>query len=108
MAVVLAHLTLSVTRKAHAWARDAHGVPIPTGAAETTTAAYPGAAREVTADNTWELRLDPQLWPVYDGDTVSDGSRTWVVTHARLASVPGHPDVDHVAVTARLDPPRVA
>lgn len=107
MSVLLAHLNLRVTRREHMWGRDAHGVPVPTGATETTTAYYPGAAAEQDADNTWRLRLDPRLWPVRDGDKVDDGTRTWVVTQARLHEVPGHTDVDHIGVTARLDPPLV-
>jgi hypothetical protein len=41
------------------------------------------------------------------GDTLTDGTWTWVVTTAFLRDVPGYPDADYVQITAVLDPPRV-
>lgn len=67
---------------------------------------YPGAAREGEA-GAWTLRVDARCWPIEVGDTITDGTLTWVVASRRLATVVGHPDVDHVAVQAELEPPQV-
>lgn len=107
MAVLLPDRDLTVTRRGHPWRRDARGLPLPSDAdAQTPYGPTPGAARE-QPDGSWTLRVDPGAWPVNQGDRISDGTRVWVVTLARLNSVPGHPDVDFIAVTATLDPPKV-
>lgn len=93
------------------WKRDAHGTPVPPALTVLAEPAvpprmYPGAASD-QGEGTWSLRLDPQLWPVKAGDRISDGTLVWVATATRHVAVPGHAAVDHVQVTATLDPPEV-
>ncbi|MEU3455584.1 hypothetical protein ABZ671_18585 [Micromonospora sp. NPDC006766] len=108
MAVLLPDGRYALLRQAHPQGRDAHGTPIPAEPPAPTAPVDGAAARHL--DGSWTLRLDPALWPVAAGDTISragDGRR-WVVTGTPLLQqVPGHPDVDYVAVTAMQDPPDV-
>lgn len=109
MAVILPNCALTVTKRAHPWVRDARGTPVPS-ADDTTTSSgpYPGAAEE-QPDQTWALRVDPRCHPVRAGDTITDGTRTWVATgFPHLNAVPGVPDVDFIACSATLEPPQVA
>jgi hypothetical protein len=104
MVVVLADGRYRVLRLPHPQPRDGHGLPVPGGG--TWTEFVDGAAGQ-QPDGSWSLRLDPSVWPVHAGDTVEreDGSRWVVYGEPRLSAVPDHPDVDHVRVTARQDPP---
>jgi hypothetical protein len=108
VAVILPNCALTVTQRAHPWVRDARGTPVPTtDDATTTSGPFPGAASE-EPDATWALRLDPRSWPVRAGDQITDGTRVWVAYGLpKLHEVPGAPAVDHVAVTATLEPPQV-
>lgn len=108
MAVVLADRDLTARVQSHPWTRDEHGVPVPAEAPVTDDRGpYPGAATE-QPDDTWTLRLDPRCWPVRAGDTITDGTLTWVLTgNPRLHQVPGVSDVDYIAATAQLEPPEV-
>ncbi|MEU5978432.1 hypothetical protein [Streptomyces sp. NPDC047315] len=109
MAVVLPNAMLTVYVLAHPWARDANGVPVPPnpGQKPTPRGTWPGAVLE-QPDGSWTVRLDPQAWPVKEGDTVSDGAgRSWTLTSSRLHAVPGCPDVDYVQGAATLNPPEV-
>ncbi|GGT26986.1 hypothetical protein GCM10010222_80980 [Streptomyces tanashiensis] len=68
---------------------------------------WPGSVLE-QPDGSWTVWLDPQAWPVKDGDTVSDDAgRSWTLTTTRLHAVPGCPDVDYVQAAATLNPPEV-
>lgn len=107
MAVILANCALGVRKRAHSFARDAHGSPVAPAQPSPVSALLPGSAIETGENNTWSLRVDPSLWPVYEGDEVTDGTRTWVVVTARLHSIVGYSDVDYVSVTGTLTPPRV-
>lgn len=105
MAVLLADRELTITRFDHKFGRDEMGTPVrDTG--WTTAGPFPGAARE-QPDGTWRLRIDSAAWMLRADDEISDGTHTWVVVSATLVSVPGHPDVDHIAITATLNPPDV-
>lgn len=106
MAVLLPNATLRVRKRAHTFDRDAHGTPLPTPVGPVG-AALPGSLLE-QPNGGWNLRLAPSTWRVEPGDEVLDEhDRVFVVTDARLCAVPGHPDVDHVAARATLNPPRV-
>jgi hypothetical protein len=106
MAVLLPDRQLTVLVKAHPFTRDAHGYPIAPSEHAETRGPWPGAAKE-QPDASWTLRLDPRAWPVEPSDRVTDGNRVWVVSSARLHTVPGHPDADYISVTATLEPPEV-
>lgn len=109
MVVVLADRELTVERRSHPWVRDAHGVPVPSGADTVTVKGpYPGAAAE-NADLSWALRVDARCWPVAAGDRVTDDrGNVWVLSgDPKLHMVPGVPDVDFVAATGTLEPPKV-
>ena len=73
---------------------------------------YPGAITEPEGDTGpesggWRLRADVALWPLTTGDKVlADDGRVFYVRNARLVKVPGAPAVDHIKVTADLDPPK--
>lgn len=104
MAVLLPDRSVSATVYPHTFGRDAMGSPV----RDTTPVVrgpYPGAARELV-DGSWTLRVDTRLWPLREDDELSDGTSTWVVRTATVNKVPGHSDVDYVAVTATLQPPR--
>lgn len=108
MAVLLADRELTAHVATHPWGRDKHGTavaPNPSAPREQR-GPYPGAARE-QPDGSWTLRADPRTWTLRTGDTLTDGTWTWVVTAAFLRDVPGYPDADYVQITAVLDPPRV-
>lgn len=109
MVVVLANCDLTALVRAHPYLRDARGTPIPDPNATTTERGpRPGSALE-QADRTWKLRLDMDLWPVRAGDKITDGVRVWVINADPIPhQIPGVPDVDYVAATATLDPPKVA
>lgn len=95
-----------VARRPHAWSRDAHGTPVPATLGSYGTA-RPGGAYD-RGDGLWSLRLDPAEWPLYDGDKITDGARTWTVVSAPILRANSDADdVDYVAVTATLDPPVV-
>lgn len=111
MAVILPNCALGLIVRAHPYARDARGVPMPADDDSDTTVRgpEPGSAREMP-DGSWSLKLDPGLWPVRAGDRITDetNTRTWVAApdpklHANVAAG----DLDYVEVAATLDPPRV-
>lgn len=108
MAVVLPDRALTVSMRSHEWVTDERGVPMPTPQDTLTVRGpFPGAAARANG-NTWDLRVDPACWPMRAGDRITDGTLTWVVdVDPILHAVPGAPHVDHIAVTATLDPPAV-
>jgi hypothetical protein len=109
MAVILANRMLTVHKRAHPQARDAHGTPIPqTSDTVTTVGPFPGAAQE-SADGSWTLRLDPRTWRVREEDNVTDDQgNTWIIVgRPRLNQVPGASDVDFVRAQGTLEPPLV-
>lgn len=112
MAVILPNVQLAVRKKAHPFTRDAHGTTI-SDPTDTPLGVYRAAALIERADTgvdqgvEWGVRLEPEEWPVEIGDTITDGTRVWVVTAARLHEVVGVPDVDYVAVTSVLEVPKV-
>jgi hypothetical protein len=109
MAVVLPNATLTAYVLHHPWERDANGVPVPPNpnVKGAPRGPWPGSVLE-QPDGTWTVRLDPRVWPVKEGDTISDDTgRTWTLTSTRHHQVPGCPDVDYVQATATLNPPEV-
>ncbi|GHH22010.1 hypothetical protein [Streptomyces lanatus] len=109
MAVVLPNAMLTVYALAHPWARDANGVPVPPNPNQKPAprGTWPGSVLE-QPDGSWSVRLDPQAWPVKEGDTISDETgRSWTLSSTREHAVPGVPDVDYVQATATLNPPEV-
>lgn len=115
MAVLLPHLQLTARVRAHPFARDEWGAPVAPAEPAVERGPYPCAGRETPAAEVgltgeparWSFRLDPAMWPLEPGDEITDGARTWVISSASLSAVPGVPDVDHVVVTAQLDPLKV-
>jgi hypothetical protein len=109
VAVVLPNAMLTVYALAHPWARDANGVPVPPnpGQKPAPRGTWPGSVLEQD-DGSWSVRLAPQVWPVKEGDTISDETgRSWTLSSTREHAVPGVPDVDYVQATATLNPPEV-
>lgn len=105
MAVILSDRALTATVHEHQFAKDSMGSPV-RSTVTVSRGPYPGAAAE-QPDGTWRLRCDPAMWELRPADELTDGTNVWTVTEALLHSIPGHPDVDHVAVTATLNPPKV-
>lgn len=109
MAVVLPNAMLTVYVLDHPWERDANGVPVPPNPNQKPAprGPWPGSVLE-QPDASWTVRLDPQAWPVREGDTISDETgRSWTLTSTRNHAVPGYPDADYVQATATLNPPEV-
>lgn len=108
MAVLLPNCELTALVLPHPWPRDARGVPKPPSPDDAEARGpFPGAAAE-NPDGSWVLRVDIRCAPLRAGDRLTDGERTWVVSGAPAEHrVPGVPDVDHIGVTATLDPPKV-
>ncbi|WP_326724664.1 hypothetical protein OHT59_40270 [Streptomyces sp. NBC_00243] len=110
MAVVMSNALLTVYVLAHPWERDANGVPVPPNPNVRPAArgTWPGSVLE-QPDGSWNVRLDPQTWPVKKGDTISDDTgRSWTLTSTRNHTVPDCPAVDYVQATATLNPPEVS
>ncbi len=106
MAVILADRMLTAKRRTNTWDRDGRGVPIARDDPPEVVGTWPGCASELGGqENVWSLRIDPRAWPMRPGDVVTDGALTWVITEARLHTIPGYPVVDYVAATATQDPP---
>lgn len=105
MTVLLPTCALTVRVLPHPEVRDAMGAPVAPADTADVRGPWPGAAHE-QQDGTFTLRVDPRAWRINPGDRITDGLRTWVVSTALLASVPDVPDVDYIAVTASLEPPR--
>ncbi|MGX1907617.1 hypothetical protein ACWIID_01945 [Streptomyces phaeochromogenes] len=109
MAVVLPNATLTTYVLAHPWERDANGVPVPPNpnVQPAPHGTWPGSVLK-QSDGSWTVRLDPRIWPIEPGDTITDETgRSWTLVEARLHAVPGCPDVDYVQGTATLNPPEV-
>lgn len=66
---------------------DAHGSPLP-ATPGTVSALLPGKATE-QPDGTWQLALDPLLWPARVGDVAVDaGGMEWLLTSCKLIGTP--------------------
>jgi hypothetical protein len=72
---------------------------------------WPGRAEEgpdvpagQIAGRTWVLAVDPQAWPLTQGDLVvdSDADRTWLITSADLLQHNRDPSINYVRVEAHL------
>lgn len=107
MSVLLADLSLTVNHRSHPFVRDEHGSPVPGVSTTTSTGPYLGRGRENPVDNVWDMAVDTRHGPVEPGDEITDGSRVWTVTYARIHYVVGHPDTDYIEVKATLNPPEV-
>lgn len=107
MSVLLPDLSLTVNHRSHPFVRDAYNSPVPGAVTTSSTGPFPGRAREDATDNVWSIALDTRHDPVEPGDEVTDGSRVWTVTFARIHYVTGHPDADYIEATGTLNPPEV-
>lgn len=115
MAVILTDGEYSVGRFAHPWTYDPDGtkVPAPSGPAAFGDP-LPGASHLRNPGNrddpngAWVLRLDPRLWPVADGDPVTNGHQVWaVVGSPRLCRNNADSGLDYIEASAVLNPPTV-
>lgn len=110
MSVLLADRQLGV--RARAAATDAHGDRY-AAAWGPLRGPWPGRAMEgpdtppgQAGDRTWVLAVDPQAWPMYQGDMVEevDGAgqavMSWLVTSADLMTHTLDPMVDYIRVEA--------
>jgi hypothetical protein len=105
MAVVLADGFYVVLKRPRPWPRDAHGIPVPPSLSTLQpTASLPGAAIEREERGTWDVRLDPVLWPVDVGDIIQGNGRTFVIQSALLRTNPALSDVDYIEVVAEPYP----
>jgi hypothetical protein len=79
MSVLLAHTDLGIQRRPTG-GYDAQGNPTPGDPGEVL-GPLPGRARQ-RDDGAWEFALDPDLWPVEEGDFVVEPAtrRRWVIT----------------------------
>lgn len=103
VAVILSNGVYFVRHRVHPAPRDADGIPV-LSAPGVPVGPWPGASREVSKDS-WSLRLDPQVWPLNEGDIITGLGRTWVVEgRPSLFTNNAAPDVDYVSVTATLSP----
>lgn len=108
MAVLLPNITATTKVRPHPAPRDAHGRPV-LGGPVVNRGPFPGGVKEQPGGTgVWSIRLDPRVWPVRAGDTVTDGTRSWVLTgDPMLHTLPGNDLADYVAATGVLDPPEV-
>lgn len=66
---------------------DAHGAPLP-ATPGPATALLPAKISE-SEGGTWQLALDPALWPVRVGDRIIDDTgRAWVASSVKLVQTP--------------------
>lgn len=112
MAVILPNAQLTVRKRAHQFARDAHGLPVADTATLDPEGPNPGAVVEpddtTPAQSPYRLRVDPSHHELRPDDEIDDAQgRTFIVRTARLVTVPGNDAVDFIRVTADLDPPKV-
>lgn len=113
MAVLFANAEMRTAAHAHPQVRDAHGVPVATGAPAWGDA-HSGSVKEIAGSDAnngaeWSLRLDPAHWPLERDDKATDGKRVWIITDATLHQI-AHPDaddVDYIAARAVLAIPEV-
>lgn len=107
MAVLIPNAQLTVRSRPHPALRDAHGQPLPRPLG-SVRGPYPGGVKDRPDQGSWSIRLDTRLWPVEDGDEVSDGTRVWVLTgEPQLHQVPGVSAVDYIQARGVLNPPEV-
>lgn len=94
----MTNATLGVRRRVDA-TRNAHGERVAAGWGPVVGPA-PGRTRQ-NADASWGLGLDPDLWPIRQGDLVigADGG-SWLVTSANLITNNVDSQVDWVRVIA--------
>jgi hypothetical protein len=114
VAVVLPNAVLTARAHEHPFVRDKHGTPVAGPIVTTVRGPYPGAVTQPAGgepqnSGPWHLRVDARCHELRIGDEITEPStaRVWVVREAKLCTVPGVPDVDHIAVSADLDPPVV-
>lgn len=108
MAVLMPNMQITAQVRSHQWARDARGVPMPTAADTITTRGPFPASMLEQADQSWKCRLDPRFHPLRQGDSLTDGARTWTITSdPNYSRHPINPATDSITCTAVLDVPEV-
>lgn len=115
MSVVLPNAQLAVVRHTHPFPRDEHGQPVTPASPPLPGPFRPGFERRrpgvgVDGVQEWTFRLDPEFWPLEEGDRITDGTRVWVLTQADIVElvVPGYPGrspVDYISAKGNLEPP---
>ncbi len=109
MAVMLPNAQITAHVRSHAWTRDAHGTPVPTGT-DTITARGPFPCNLVRKDGgeAWACRLDPRMDPLRPGDELTDGDRVWTIgPGVTFHEIPGCSYIDYIEATAVLNVPEV-
>jgi hypothetical protein len=97
VSVLLPNASLGLRRRLDG-GRDAHGSPLPTGWGEVA-GPLPGYLKE-QPDATWVVGLDPELWPVRQGDLVVSGDTdAWLVETADLIEHPADDTVNWIRIT---------
>lgn len=112
MAVILPNTTLTLRRKTHDYAEDAHGVPVAGAGWSAPIGPYPGAVvlpeDGATSAAPRRVRADIRLDPIKPDDELTDADgNVYIVRTARASRFPGPAYLDHIACTAELTPPYV-
>jgi hypothetical protein len=94
-----------VRHRAHPYGEDDHGLPV-AGAAPAPGPLRAGGAKR-QPDGSFTLRLDPAEWKIRPGDQIDgpDGSVYIATGWPRRNLNSAAADVDHVWLTAALEPP---
>lgn len=97
MSVWLPNTQLGLRRRVEA-PRNAHGQRMPDGWGQFL-GPHDGRTKE-NADGSWNLGVDPDLWPVRQGDLIiSTGGGSWLVQTAAVLRNNYDPTVDWVRAT---------
>ena len=112
MAVMMPNTTLTLRRKTHQYAEDAHGVRVATVGWGAPVGPFPGAVVLPEDGDTSaaprRILADPRLAPITPDDELTDAQgRVYIVRSARAALDGFTPELDHVACTGELTPPYV-
>lgn len=101
MTVLLPNATLALRRRVDQAARNAYGEKVQVGWSDIVGPGD-GRASEQT-DGSWNLGLDPALWPVRVGDLVIDTTvgGSWLVTSSDLIRNNYDSTVDWIRVVAQ-------
>lgn len=99
MSVLLPNATLGVRRRSDATERNSHGQRVPAGWGPVV--GFRDGRTSENAQGTWNLGVDPDLWPVRKDDLVIDtAGSSWLVVTADLIRNNYDSTVDWVRITA--------
>lgn len=109
MAVVLPNAQVTAKVRSHEWARDAHGTPMPSAQDTIETRGPFPCNLTRQADESYACRLDPRMWPLRQGDELTDdqGRVFTVGPNPILHQIPGCAYIDHIEAKAVLNDPPV-